>query len=275
MLAVRRGVSLIPRSSPNPTMSPHLNLEALRQNYENDGFVIIRGLMPPAEFKALQDNLDRYIREVVPTLPKDQAFFDDYGKPETLRKMQSLNKHDAWFERFMRQGRHVAIQEYLMRDKCDPQGLEWFNKLPYDQNATPVHQDGFYWCRKPEIASGIWIALEEVDIANGCLWYARGSHRMGVRPHGASGVLGFSQGLLNFDPKQFEAVPIELHPGDAVAHSSATVHWSGVNNTARTRRAIATFCYGASTVRDEEAFARYKASLAAQLAQRGIESTVK
>jgi phytanoyl-CoA hydroxylase len=254
-------------------MPSTLNLEELRSDYERDGFVIIRGLLSPREFKELADNLDCYVREVVPTLPKDQAFFDDYGKPETLRKMQSLNKHDAWFQNFMQHGKHVAIQEYLMRDKCDPQGLEWFNKLPYDTSATPAHQDGFYWCRKPNIASGIWIAIDEVDIDNGCLWYARGSHKGGINPHGASGVLGFSQGLLNFDPTKVDGVPIELHPGDAVAHSSATIHWSGVNKTNRTRRAVATFCYGASTVRDEEAYARYKASLAEQLAKRGIEST--
>ena len=226
-------------------MKTELDLDALRKSYEADGFVIIRGLFNPEEFKDLSDNLDRYVTEVVPTLPKDQAFFDDY----------------------------VAIQEYLMRDKCDPQGLEWFNKLPHDTSATPAHQDGFYWCRKPNIASGIWIAIDEVEIANGCLWYARGSHKNGIGPHGASGVLGFSQGLLGFDPTTVDAVPIELQPGDAVAHSSATIHWSGVNRTARTRRAVATFCYGASTERDEEAYARYKASLAEQLAKRGIEST--
>ena len=256
-------------------MKNDLNLEALRTEYERDGYVIIRGLYNAEEYKDLSDNLDRYVSKVVPTLPKDQAFFDDYSKPETLRKMQSLNKHDAWFQNFMQNGKHVAIQEHLMRDKCDPQGLEWFNKLPYDTSATPAHQDCFYWCRKPNIASGIWIAIDEVEIANGCLWYARGSHRDGIKPHGSSGVLGFSQGLLGFDPSKVDGVPIELQPGDAVAHSSATIHWSGVNSTNRTRRAVATFCYGASTVRDEDAYARYKASLAEQLAKRGIESTVK
>lgn len=256
-------------------MNTNLDLEALRKDYERDGFVIIRGLFSSEEFKELSDNLDRYVKEVAPTLSKEHAFFDDYSKPETLRKMQSLNKHDEWFRNFMQNGKHVAIQEYLMRDKCDPQGLEWFNKLPHDDNATPPHQDGFYWSRKPNIASGIWIAIDKVEIANGCLWYARGSHKNGIGPHGASGVLGFSQGLQGFDPAKSDAVPIELEPGDAVAHSSSTVHWSGVNSTDRTRRAVATFCYGASTVLDEEAHARYKASLAEQLAKRGIESTVK
>jgi ectoine hydroxylase-related dioxygenase (phytanoyl-CoA dioxygenase family) len=87
-------------------------------------------------------------------------------------------------------------------------------------------------------------------------------------------VLGFSQGLVDFDPKKVDGVPIQLQPGDAVAHSSGTIHWTGINQTPRHRRAIATFCFGASTVRDEEAFGRYKDSLKNQLAKRGIASTV-
>lgn len=248
-------------------------LDELKTRYDADGFVVIRSLLRSAALQDLQANLDRYIREVVPTLPKDQAFFDDYQRPETLRKMQSLNRHDAWFQGFMNEGPHVAIQAHLMGDRCVPQGLEWFDKLPFDQNPTPAHQDGFYWNRKPDIACGAWIALDPVDRENACLWYARGSHRLGIQPHAASGVLGFSQGLVGFDPRQHDAVPIELQPGDAVLHSSATIHWTETNRTNRHRRAIATFCYGASTVRDEVGHQRYLASLKSQLAQRGIATS--
>jgi len=251
-------------------MSEKLDFEALRQNYDQDGFVVVRGLFDPASFQDLQSQLERYIREVVPTLPKAAAFFDDYSKPETLRKMQSLNKHDAWFKNFMDHGPHVALLEYFLRDTFSPQGLEWFDKLPYDKNATPPHQDGFYWNRKPNIAGGLWIALDPVDRDNGCLWYDRGSHKKGIQPHAASGVLGFSQGLIGFDPKKADAVAIELAPGEAVAHHAATVHWTDVNRTPRHRRALSTFCFGASTVLDEVGQARYQASLKAQLEKRGI-----
>jgi phytanoyl-CoA hydroxylase len=254
-------------------MTTKTDYDALRERYDADGFVVVRGLFAPDEFRELQAQLARYTREVVPTLPKDAAFFDDYSKPETMRKMQSLNKHDPWFDNFLQRGSHVPLLEHFMRDRCSPQGLEWFDKLPYDTNATPAHQDGFYWCRKPNIACGLWIALDPVDRSNGCLWYARGSHRLGIMPHAPSGVLGFSQGLMNFDPKKVDGVPIELAAGDAVAHSSATIHWTETNTTARHRRAIATFCFGASTVRDEGAFARYKDSLKNQLAKRGIAVT--
>jgi phytanoyl-CoA hydroxylase len=254
-------------------MNSPLDFAALRQKYDQDGFVIVRGLYAVEQFRELQAQLDRYVREIVPTLPKDAAFFNDYSRPETLRQMQSLHRHDAWFGRFMAGGPHVPLLEFLLRDRFSPQGLDWFNKLPHDTQATPAHQDGFYWCRKPNVACGLWIALDPVDRDNGCLWYARGSQRQGVLPHAASGVLGFSQGLLNFDPAAADAVPIELAPGDAVAHSSATIHWTGTNRTPRHRRAIATFCFGASTERDEKAFARYRESVKAQLEKRGIAVT--
>lgn len=251
-------------------MNAKVNLEDLRQRFDADGFVIIRGLFDASEVRELQAQLDRYIHEVVPKLPKDAAFFDDYSKPETLRKMQSLDKRDAWFRSLMNHGKHVPLLECFLRDKFSPQGLEWFNKLPYDQSATPPHQDGFYWCRKPNVGCALWIALDPVDQENACLWYARGSHKQGILPHAASGVLGFSQGLTGFDISKSDAVPAELEPGDAVAHHAATIHWTGVNKTARPRRALSTFCFGASTVLDEEAHARYQASLKAQLEKRGI-----
>ncbi len=248
-------------------------LDQLRERFDADGYVIVRQLFNATELSELQQQIARYIREVVPTLPKEAAFFDDYRKPETLRKMQALDKRDPWFHDFMNQGKHVPLMEYFLRDKFSPQGLEWFDKLPFDSNATPAHQDGFYWCRKPNNACSLWIALDPVDRDNGCLWYARGTHKGGVRPHVASGVLGFSQGLPDFDPKKADAAPIELAPGDAVAHHAATIHWTDVNRTNRHRRAISTFCFGAATVLDEEAHARYKASLKAQLDKRGVTVT--
>ena len=129
-----------------------MNLDTLRERFDADGFVIVRRLFEAVELRELQAQLERYIREVVPTLPKDAAFFDDYRRPETLCKMQALDKHDAWFHNFMSRGKHVPMLAHFLRDKFSPQGLEWFDKLPHDTNATPPHQDGFYWCRKPNVA---------------------------------------------------------------------------------------------------------------------------
>ena len=58
-------------------MKNTLDFASLRERYDQDGFVIVRGLYEPAIFREIQTQLERYVREVVPTLPKDAAFFDD------------------------------------------------------------------------------------------------------------------------------------------------------------------------------------------------------
>jgi phytanoyl-CoA hydroxylase len=241
--------------------------------FEADGFVVLPGLFSRPELAELETHLARYIRDVVPSLPRDGVFYREAGKPETLWKLNSLEKHDAWFRHFMDNARHVPLLEFLLHDRVRPQGLDWFNKLPYDAGATPAHQDGFYWCRKPSIAAALWIALDPVNEDNAGLCYARGSHRAEIRPHVASGVLGFSQGIAGFDPSTVDAVAVSLQPGDAVAHHAGTIHWTGVNKTARQRRGLATFCFGASTVLDEEAHARYEAGRKAMLDRHGLQGS--
>ena len=79
-----------------------------------------------------------------------------------------------------------------------PQGAEYFNKPAKIGKPTPAHQDGYYFKLKPNHAVTLWLALESVDAENGCVRYVQGSHRHGLRAHGRSGVLGFSQGMLDF-----------------------------------------------------------------------------
>jgi len=247
------------------------DLEQLRDDFDRDGFVIVRGLLDKALLATAETNVARYICDIVPTLPQDTAFFTDYDQPETLCKMQRLNQHDDWFADFFEHGPHASLIECFLRDAFDPQGIEWFDKLP-GAEGTPAHQDGFYWCRKPNNACSVWIALDRADADNGCLWYVPGFHKRGIEPHAASGILGFSQGLVDFDPATAaDAVPAELEPGDAVVHHAAAVHWTRSNSTQRHRRAISIFAFGAGTELDEEAMARYKASLKQQLEDRGIE----
>ena len=42
--------------------------------------------------------------------------------------------------------------------------------------VTP-HQDGTYIYTEPLKAMGLWIALEDATLDNGCLWFAPGTHK--------------------------------------------------------------------------------------------------
>lgn len=69
-----------------------MDFTALKTTYDTDGFVVIRGFLPPVELGRLKDNLDRYIRDVVPQLPDGDAFYEDKSNSETLKQMNRIQQ---------------------------------------------------------------------------------------------------------------------------------------------------------------------------------------
>jgi phytanoyl-CoA hydroxylase len=244
-----------------------------RAEFDRDGFVLVRQLFTPAEFAELRANLDRYIREVVPTLPDSAAFYLDKEHPETLKQMQHMGA-DSYFREFGRHPKWLALAHALIGEEVNPEQPEWFNKPPGTTSPTPPHQDNYYFCLRPPQVLTIWMALDPVDEENGCLRYVAGSHRGGIRPHGRSNILGFSQGITDYAREdQAREVRVCLQPGDVGVHHGETVHRADPNRSAtRHRRAFAVVFKGTSCRRDEEAYARYQAALKAQHDQLGLKS---
>jgi phytanoyl-CoA hydroxylase len=246
--------------------------DRFKEPFEHDGFVIVRQLLSPSEFDDLRASLDPYIREVVPTLPDSHAFYDAKGRPETLKQMQHMGAADPFFNAYRQQPKWLGLAQALLGEEVEVQEPEWFNKPPGTNHFTPPHQDNYYFNLKPAQVLTIWMALDPVDDGNGCLRYVAGSHRRGIRPHGRSNVLGFSQGITDYGPDdEAREVAIHLQPGDVVVHHGNTIHRADANrSTTRNRRAFAMVCRGASCRRDEEAYNRYLAALKAQHAQMGL-----
>ena len=241
--------------------------------FDRDGFVIVPGFLPPDELAELTANLDRYVREVVPTLEDAHAFYVEKGRPETLKQMQHMGI-DPFFRDYPRHPRWVALAEALLGEPAEGQEPEWFNKPPGTESPTPPHQDNYYFNLKPPSVLTIWMALDPVNEENGCLRYVAGSHRRGIRPHDRSNILGFSQGVTDYGPDDTaREVKICLQPGDVAVHHGETIHRADPNRSAmRNRRAFAMVFKGVSCRRDEEAFARYAAAVKAQHEMMGLKT---
>ena len=243
----------------------------LKAQYDRDGFVVVREFLAMDELAALRAELDRYIREVVPGLPEGDAFYHDRDRPETLKQLQHMGG-DAFFSRYRANTHWTGLATALIGEPCRAQEPEWFNKPPQTEHVTPPHQDNFYFCLTPPHVVTMWLALDPVDDENGCLRYVRGSHRRGLRPHGRTAVLGFSQGVLDYDDHdEMQEVAVHLDVGDLVAHHGETIHRAEPNRSqTRDRRAFAMVFRGASCRRDEAAFERYQAALQQQHQQMGL-----
>jgi phytanoyl-CoA hydroxylase len=249
-----------------------MQYQAIKAAFGRDGFVIVRQLLPPAEFNQLTGELQRYIRDVVPGLPDTHAFYVDKQRAETLKQMQYMGV-DSFFRDYPRHDAWQSLAAALVGEAAQGQEPEWFNKPPGTDSPTPPHQDNYYFCLTPPKVATIWMALDAVDDENGCLHYVRGSHLCPVRAHGPSSVLGFSQGILDFgEQDRAQEQAIHLRPGDVVVHHGNTIHRAEANRSAsRQRRAFAMVFRGVSCRRDEQAFARYQEALQQQHAALGIK----
>jgi phytanoyl-CoA hydroxylase len=238
-----------------------MSSNSLKTDFDRDGFVIIRNFLPSDELNQLQQQLNRYIRDIGPTLPPSDAFYDDRCRPETLKQLQRMDR-DPFFDDYKRNHRCTELAEKLLGEAATADPPEWFNKPPGTNHVTPPHQDNFYFCLAPPSVLTIWIALDTVDAENGCLRYVAGSHVHGFRPHAKSKILGFSQGITNYTADDFTRErAILLRPGDAVAHHGMTIHRADANHSStRHRRSFALVFKGASTTRDQEAYQRYLTS---------------
>lgn len=244
-----------------------------KREYDVRGFVVIRNFLNSDEFAALQTELERYIRDVVPHLPDGDAFYQDKSRPETLKQLQHM-AGDRFFDSYRRHPRWQQLADALVGETSTADAPEWFNKPPGTQHVTPPHQDNYYFCLTPPHVVTIWLALDDVDTENGCLRYVAGSHLRGFRPHARSNILGFSQGITDFSHEDFtREVPVLLQPGDAVAHHGMTVHRADANlSPVRQRRSFAMVFRGGSCERDTDAYARYLAAARSQHAELGLQT---
>jgi phytanoyl-CoA hydroxylase len=110
----------------------------------------------------------------------------------------------------------------------------------------------------------MWMALEPAGDENGCVKYVKGSHLKGMRSHGRTKTLGFSQEITDFgtDSDMANEVSFPAKPGDLLVHHSLTIHRAGGNTSdTRSRKALGLIYFGESAKEDLKTKAAYQKKL--------------
>ena len=105
-------------------------------------------------------------------------------------------------------------------------------------NPTSWHLDTPFWSFSDRRALSIWVALDDVTLENGCMFFIPGSHAL---CNFESPFIGKNVGdIFNFYPqfKSSRSVPAVMKAGSCSFHNGLTIHGAHANMTPGFRRAM-------------------------------------
>ena len=206
-------------------------------------------------------------------MPSEKVYYEVKSDEKSLKQVQHLFDYDPFFHKMMFESKFERLASILLDDAVVGKNMQYFNKPPGISKATPPHQDGYYFMIEPNEAVTMWLALEKVDEENGSVRYVRGSHQKGLRPHGRTNVLGFSQGIADFGNEEDLANEVyhSLELGDLLAHHSLTIHWADRNSSVnRNRKALGFIYYAQKAIEHSKAHSEYQKKLAGELERKSM-----
>lgn len=186
------------------------------ERYRNDGYLLVRQLLDGPTLDAVR---------------AERARFADPAAPLSV-EVQLVHRSRVLRE-LVTGGPQVALAvEVLGPDVCFTH-QQFVSKGAAAGSASdvPWHQDSGYGRLEPPTDLTVWIALDDTDEHNGCLWVLPGSQRLGLRPHG-------QVGRLRGTDVDDAGVAVPMAAGDALLFSGHLLHRSLPNATGRPRHAL-------------------------------------
>eukprot|EP00002_Diphylleia_rotans_P011511 TRINITY_DN2272_c0_g9_i2.p1 TRINITY_DN2272_c0_g9~~TRINITY_DN2272_c0_g9_i2.p1 ORF type:complete len:140 (-),score=29.09 TRINITY_DN2272_c0_g9_i2:280-699(-) len=104
-----------------------------------------------------------------------------------------------------------------------------------------MHQDSTFLYTDPESCLGMWFALEDATLQNGCLYVAPGTHKEGLKqrfmrdPAGGSGCIFEPTESATWDLARF--IPCEAKKGTLILIHGRLAHMSYPNTSPSSRHA--------------------------------------
>jgi ectoine hydroxylase-related dioxygenase (phytanoyl-CoA dioxygenase family) len=228
------------------------------QQWETDGYLLLQNMIPQSAIEKVCNVFSQVVDQMLHQL-KTEGVIEDEGKelPFETRFAQVAGQHANRFGRSWRRSVSkpevfrlhqvealVGVIQQLTGTGTDVIGHPVFNarpKLPNQQlTVVPWHQDSGYFGPETEKSLIItaWIPLVSVDIENGCIQIAAGSHRLGLIDHHIEDREGR---FLEVDDEKVDASRIVTCPmdtGDVLLFHNLTLHRSLPNVSQIIRWAI-------------------------------------
>ncbi|KAL4612578.1 hypothetical protein ACB092_08G209900 [Castanea dentata] len=239
-------------------------------SFNSQGFLVLESFASPEEIDAMMKRMEQLLHEfdcssttsIFSTKNQQQStdnyffesaenvsfFFEEkaFGDDGNLRQQKelsinkvghALHEIEPAFKKFSSSEKFSSLMFSLGYKRPVVIQSMYIFKQPGIGGEVVPHQDNSFLYTEPPTSTGLWLALEDATITNGCLWAIPGSQKNGLvrrMIRGEEGV-SFDRPLPTYDQKDF--VPIEVKAGSMVVIHGDLIHQSFENQSPKSRHA--------------------------------------
>jgi phytanoyl-CoA hydroxylase len=209
--------------------------------YQEHGYVQLFNVLTPEELEEVRQCLDEVNGMALDTKKHHLSA----GRPEYERIF--VQKVNLWtvHEGMRRYVLSLKLAEIGRRLAQTPRVRLWHDhaliKMPGDSKESAWHQDLPYWPMNEPGALSCWMALDDVDEANGCMQFVPKSHTWGkFDPVNLANAQSIFEQVPDPKSKDFTPVVMRMPAGSCTFHNGLTFHYASSNRTDKPRRAMVT-----------------------------------
>ncbi|XP_049751563.1 phytanoyl-CoA dioxygenase domain-containing protein 1 isoform X7 [Elephas maximus indicus] len=224
------------------------------QKFQEDGFLVLEGFLSADECVTMQERISEIVAKMDVPLHCRTEFSTQ--EEEQLKAqgstdyfLSSGDKIRFFFEKgvFDKEGNFLVPPEKSINKIGHGLGQESWppdarGGAEYVHLQVTPHQDASFLYTEPlGRVLGMWIALEDATLENGCLWFIPGSHTSGVSRRMVRAPAGSAPGtsFLGSEPARENSlfVPTPVRRGALVLIHGEVVHKSEQNLSDHSRQA--------------------------------------
>nr|CAB3264843.1 phytanoyl-CoA dioxygenase domain-containing protein 1-like [Phallusia mammillata] len=191
-------------------MKDYAFTDAQKQKFEDDGFLVIEDFFTSSQCDEMQKECFRIVDEMNPLDHREVFSTDDHEQMKSEYLLNSSDKIGFFWEKeainndgSLLKPKHESINKIghalhalsptFKTATFDPRVKEILRKLRFVRPVVPQsmyifkppgiggevcrHIDASFLYSEPLKLIGFWVALQDATEENGCMWFARGSHK--------------------------------------------------------------------------------------------------
>ena len=164
----------------------------------------------------LKQSKERSINKIGHALHELDPVFSEFSKTQAIKRLIA----------------DLGIEEPLLLQSM------YIFKQPKIGGEVTCHQDSTFLYTEPQDIVGLWFALEDATIENGCLWAIPGGHGGGLKSRWVRSAEGMNFEVFDSSPWPEERlVPLEVGKGSLIILNGLLPHKSLANRSSKSRHA--------------------------------------